>query len=262
MRKSIVFMMLVSLFCGCTENESQQYEKAKQSKSIEILDSYLQKFPDAPSEHIDTISLIRQNLMEDSLFYANILASGNAIERYELEKKYINEFSNGIHIAEVKQMTDTDKKAAEDLIKKMSVFDLAEYGYLEELTFDADYHSKNEYNGSEITQKFNIKLNMRDGTAGWHYDNVQIPYAGWDPFHESGDVSGSWQTIYVNRGDKSIKSFDIECGSGDFYTTEDLDLLYDNYYDFRNGNNGKNGAVLKIYNIKKKIVVNGEIISD
>ena len=257
MRKSIVFMMLVSLFCGCTENESQQYEKAKQSKSIEILDSYLQKFPDAPSEHIDTISLIRQNLMEDSLFYANILASENAIVRYELEKKYVKEFENGIHIDEVKQMTATDKKAAEDLIKNMSVFDLAEYGLLKELSFEAHFYNE----AYEIYQKgkHTIKLNMIDGTAEWHRDVVH-GVKGLNPSpEEKTDVSGSWQTIYVDRGNRTIKSFDIECGNTDFYTTEDLDLLYFDYWDFSNGSK-KN--VLEITNIKKKIVVDGEIISD
>ncbi len=257
MKKTILLMMLSALMCGCIENENQQYEKAKQSKNISLLDKYLEKNPDAPSAHIDTIIMIRQGLMEDNQLFDKILSSANAIERYELEKIYLDKFMEGLHLVEVKQMTTTDKSAAEEQIKNMSIFDLANFGLLQELSFKA---SGEVDISSGCKRKFRneIILNMQTGEAElWHYG--RYVWEG-DPqiYADSNFTQGSWKSIYVKRGDRQIKSLEIECGKADLYTTEKLDLLYNDYFDFLAGNNR---LTYKITDIKKKIVVDGKEVN-
>ena len=117
--KIICLIGVICFLFGC-EKESKQFEIAKNAKSIIIIDQYLKKYPNAPYEHIDTIRQVRNFLLNDSLFYVNILATKDTIERYELEKEYVKNNKNGVYFDKVKRLLHKDKSAAEALEKKLN----------------------------------------------------------------------------------------------------------------------------------------------
>ena len=202
------------------------------------------------------------------------MKSLDAIERYEAEKSYVENFKEGIRIAEVKKMMVEDEKAAERLMKKrkeymekMPISELCENGLLKELSFN--YRSDGHSGFFEDTVF--IKMDMKSGEVeriykhwenGFYYDNGYgqkewqryLVTLGVDPdkcewrLVDSLQWLGTWRSIYVSRGNNRIYGFDIQAGNYELYTTEDLKTAYFYYLNFSEGNMQ---GTKKIENVKK-----------
>lgn len=261
-------LVFICLLIGCSDKESAQYENVKASKDIGLIDQYLKLFPDAPYDHLDTIKKVRQNLMEDSLIFTNLMSSKDAIERYEIENNYVKDFPNGIHIAEVRKMLLKDKKEAmklEKILKDKSDESIAVmianlpttvavHGKtVERVEFKVDH---TYYYYGHLKDTYNVKIDINSGQAEIFLRTLYKEYKNEEySFFSSNTYSGSWKSIRVKRGNRYINALDIECGDISIYTTESLDYAYINSVDERaysNFSDGNRTNALSIYGVKKQ----------
>lgn len=168
MKKILFAFAVVCCMVSCSNNEPKEFEKVRNTKSLSEAEKYLKEFADAPQEHLEAIEARRMFLFNDSITFASITSTTNAVERYTKEANYLSNFKDGNHTEEVIKMLEKDKVDFDKAQKeKAEAAQLAQYA---EWT---NAFSKYKYILSSETFSFSNPNKEGKGTVNYHtsYDN-------------------------------------------------------------------------------------------
>ncbi|MBP3832636.1 MAG: hypothetical protein ILA03_01560 [Bacteroidaceae bacterium] len=113
--KHLFFLLFLALI-SCN-NEPKAYEAAVKSNSIGEVNRYLNKYPDAPQDHLVNISTKLANLISDSLDYSNYLLESDLISRHDLGIKYKEKHPDGVYFDKVVQSLEEEESSYQKALK-------------------------------------------------------------------------------------------------------------------------------------------------
>ncbi|MBQ8607327.1 MAG: hypothetical protein IJ417_03950 [Bacteroidaceae bacterium] len=105
-------ILAVAVMSAC-KNEAESYQKAMASNSVETLQVYLEEFPDAPTEHADSVALRIEELVADNTDYEAFTSAMDIVQKYDAAEYYSLMHTEGLHIEEINQFIEKNTEEYE-----------------------------------------------------------------------------------------------------------------------------------------------------
>lgn len=111
--------------------ENERYKVAMASNNIAVLTEYLNLFPDAPEEHYDNVLNKKMDLSSQNELYSTITDGVDIVASYQAAETYMSAHPEGIYAAEVKAFIEKEAEAYKaELENRMKEQYEARYGEL------------------------------------------------------------------------------------------------------------------------------------
>lgn len=111
--------------------ENERYKVAMATNNIAVLTEYLNLFPDAPEEHYDNVLNKKMDLSSQNELYSTITDGVDIVASYQAAETYMSAHPEGIYAAEVKAFIEKEAEAYKaELENRMKEQYEARYGEL------------------------------------------------------------------------------------------------------------------------------------
>lgn len=151
----LLMLILCLLILGACKNEGEAYEEAKLSNDVSVLSEYLADYPDAPTEHIDTIQEKMYDLAAQEEAYLIIVSNVDIVDAYTQAESYMQSYPNGIYAKEIQDYMIKNTEAYEaELEKRKKEQYESLYGEIAEKCINYKYIVKNEGPGTDHSYIF------------------------------------------------------------------------------------------------------------
>lgn len=109
--KFILLSLLALLVFSACKNEEESYREAMTSTDIDVLVDYLEDFPDAPAERIDSVQVRFDDLNSQHGYYSLVNDNNDIIESFQAAEEYIEMWPDGVFAKEVAQFIEKERDA-------------------------------------------------------------------------------------------------------------------------------------------------------
>lgn len=106
------------IFASC-KNENDAFKEAITSTNVEVLNKFLEDYPEASFERRDSVQVRLDDLYAQEEYYSVVIANEYLIDSYQTAENYLQAWPDGVYVKHMKRFVEKEKNAYESALAEL-----------------------------------------------------------------------------------------------------------------------------------------------